>query len=288
MTVYHLTSSSVVLPEREISNQAATAQYRTGNMIRSYLIKTVSSHRLSFLRLVNTTTASIDHAVNFYREENTLIVKLPSILSPSPPITAPLSPIKPFVLHPVLSHPFVTLDVQSLTNEQATDRIISIIEHHYELKDGSGQFVGSMGENDGGVWFLGDGDCMDTLDHWDIIQDIISSVKESRHGIPFGIYSSGRAISNLESEKASILESELGLSHVEVTLGAGEPSLYMELVASNDLPSTQKEFNRTCNFIATAAEAGIPISVGVASGKFTASGTALGKALGASNINMYP
>lgn len=113
-------------------------------------------------------------------------------------------------------------------------------------------------------------------------------MKESRHGIPFGIYSCGRSISNSESEKASLLESELGLSRAEVTLGTGEPSLYGHLVGFNDLFFTKEEFNRTCNFIATATECGgIPISVSVASGKYTSSGIALAKALGASDIRVY-
>ena len=92
-----------------------------------------------------------------------------------------------------------------------------------------------------------------------------------------------------QSEKATLLESELGLSRAEVTLLSGDPLSYMQLVDSNaDIVSIQKAFNDTCNFIATAADSGIPISVSVASGKFAASGSALAKALGASNVITYP
>ncbi len=48
--------------------------------------------------------------------------------------------------------------------------VSSFVESHYEL-DGNSQFVGGMGENDGGVWFVSDNDdVFDTLDYWEDIR----------------------------------------------------------------------------------------------------------------------
>lgn len=140
-------------------------------MLRNFLKKTiVTTQRSLFLRLVNTSVSFDAEPVHFYREENALVVKLPSLLVPRTLANTKLSPIKPFVFHPVLSHLVGKLDIKSLSNEQIIDGIISIIEHQYDLKDRTGQFVGSMGEGDGGVWFLADGHCFDALDHWDTIR----------------------------------------------------------------------------------------------------------------------
>jgi hypothetical protein len=252
------------------------------------------------------TSARFDTDVGLFRQENRLILTLPSALI-SPKSNATLPSIAPFILHPPLSHKISTWDVQSLSNSEIIDSIIKIIERQYELRDRSDQFVGSMGENDGGVWFVAKGRKYDALDHWDIIQgnfisidilflshfllltvheDITRGVKDNRHGIPFGIYTCGRSISGDESEKALLLESDLGLSGIDVTLGAGEPSLYMTLIGCNssDSETVQREFSRTCNFIAAVAESGIPLSASVASGKDASSGVALGRALGASDV----
>jgi len=135
-------------------------------MIRSFLTKAASSRKSCNLKSI-TSSASLDH-VNFYRVETTLVLTLPSPLVPNKPSTTSI--IKPFVLHPFLNPLFDSFDVQSLKTEQVTERIINIVERYYELKDGEGQFVGSMGENDGGVWFIGDGYYFDALDHWDLIR----------------------------------------------------------------------------------------------------------------------
>lgn len=48
--------------------------------------------------------------------------------------------------------------------------VASFVGSHYEL-DGKSQFVGGMGENDGGVWFVSDNnDVFDTLDYWEDIR----------------------------------------------------------------------------------------------------------------------
>ncbi len=70
----------------------------------------------------------------------------------------------------------LTKDPSSATVQDDIIRDISaIVESHYTLdgSDGRDQFVGGMGENDGGVWFVADcsdGSGCDTLDHWQLIR----------------------------------------------------------------------------------------------------------------------
>ena len=63
------------------------------------------------------------------------------------------------------------------TNDQFIEHISSTVESHYTLDSDEGtdndrdQFVGGMGENDGGVWFVVDEiDEFDTLDYWEQIR----------------------------------------------------------------------------------------------------------------------
>ena len=58
------------------------------------------------------------------------------------------------------------IDIMELFHE-----IPSVIEHHYAIEN-QDQFVGGMGENDGGVWFVVDENDYenDTLDYWEQIR----------------------------------------------------------------------------------------------------------------------
>jgi hypothetical protein len=54
------------------------------------------------------------------------------------------------------------------TENDFVQGIASEIERHYAIEN-SEQFVGGMGENDGGVWIVSDG-LNDTLDYWEFIK----------------------------------------------------------------------------------------------------------------------
>lgn len=177
----------------------------------------------------------------------------------------------------------------SVRDEMITD-ISAIVESHYTLDNGN-QFVGGMGENDGGVWFVADcnsstcsGDgCDDTLDYWEHIRDVISSIKQNRHGIPFGIYTSGII---KDKDIANDLKGNLGISSVQVTLGSGDPVSYGQVVGIEG-SSANSAFGEVCNFIVSSAESGFPVTAAVAGGKHTGPGSELAKALGAVNVVVY-
>lgn len=81
---------------------------------------------------------------------------------------------RPVILSPDISS-FPTTELSLSASSPVNDQIAESIEAHYTLdNDGSGnsqQFVGGMGESDGGVWFLSrETDSLDTLDYWESIQ----------------------------------------------------------------------------------------------------------------------
>lgn len=82
----------------------------------------------------------------------------------------------PKIYSPALSISPEKLNTMRIDDDSATHNIQhfhKIIESHYTLEDRS-QFVGGMGENDGGVWFMNrDLDDIDTLDYYEEIRGMI-------------------------------------------------------------------------------------------------------------------
>ncbi len=115
--------------------------------------------------------------------------------------------------------------------------------------------------------------------------DIIGAVKENRHGVPFGLYTSG-IVQN--KDIATNLKEMIGISSIEVTLGAGDPQSYGQVVhvRNNDMDANSA-FGEVCSFIVQASESGFPVTVAVAGGKYAASGSELAKALGAVDVVVY-
>lgn len=148
--------------------------------------------------------------------------------------------------------------------------------------------MGSMGENDGGVWFLADERCkQDTLDWWELLKGLIESVKISRHGVPC---TCGRTLSVFDACEllAQKFETDLGLSSVEVTLSTGDAGSYRSLIGSDDEAEARIAFNTTFSFISTAAESELPVTVSVKGGRYAGAASDLAKSLGAVQVRVYP
>jgi hypothetical protein len=165
--------------------------------------------------------------------------------------------------------------------EKMVTDMADIIDAHYAL-EGKDQFVGGMGENDGGVWFVSNDHCVETLDYWEQIRDVIVATKEKRHGIPFGVYSSG-----IMKDRITDLKQKIGISSIQVTLGSGDPNSYGEVVQSRNGLSSAAAFGQVCQFIAESSESGFPVTAAVAGGKHAAPGSELAKALGAIDVVVY-
>lgn len=176
------------------------------------------------------------------------------------------------------SHATTDLDISN----GLTESVVSQIEKHYSIEN-SGQFVGGMGENDDGVWISAIS-TVDTLDYWEVIADIVKEVKEQRHGVPFGVYTSGIL---KDPEIATRLKSDIGLSSVEVSLLSDNPEGYASIRGIKDMTKAQEDFGKVCNFIVTAAESGFPVVAALAGGKNARGGAELAKSLGAVDTVVY-
>jgi hypothetical protein len=159
--------------------------------------------------------------------------------------------------------------------------IVNEIEKYYSL-DNSKQFVGGMGETDGGVWLVSeDLDTIDTLEFSEDISEITSQVKQSRHGIKFGLYSSGLT---KNTDIATSLPS-IGISNIKVSLMGSNPDSYGTLTGMKPSDATNA-FAQVCGFIALTAESGFHVTVAVSDTQKTQASD-LAKALGAVDVVVY-
>jgi hypothetical protein len=156
--------------------------------------------------------------------------------------------------------------------------VTEAVENHYHLSHDSQQFVGGMGESDPGVWFA----CSttDPLHHWRLIQESIRTVKEFRHGIPFGIHTSGV---HLPKDLPPL--AELGLDRVQVALLAANPKDYASATGLSDAEA-QKCFGQVCGFCVTVAETGFPFEVGVLQ-SYASPARDLAVSLGAVDVHVW-
>lgn len=195
--------------------------------------------------------------------------------------------LRPLILSPIskeIQNKAETIRTGSASTENDfVQSVTSEIEKHYAIEN-SEQFVGGMGENDGGVWMVSGG-TGDTLDYWEVIREIIKEVKENRHGIPFGLYTSG--LSSAPESIYSELKTEIGLSSIQVSLLSHAPDKYASLRKMQDISQAQKDFGQVCNFVVNAAESGFPVVAAVAGGEHAKGASELAKALGAVDIVVY-
>ena len=206
-----------------------------------------------------------------------------------------------------------------LTWVDSAETALQLVNQHYETTD---SFVGGMGESDPGVWFASavveittanahdsdtnhhnddDDDAShffhDPLEYADLVAECIELVQTERHGVPFGLYTTGI----LKSSSPSVPLTELGLDCLHVSLFAGTPKDYVEAVqrhcgnngcssssSSSSSNVSENDFGTVCALIAHAAEQGVPVEVGLAADYATGAARDLALSLGAQQVHVYP
>jgi TatD family-associated radical SAM protein len=98
------------------------------------------------------------------------------------------------------------------------------------------------------ITFAGYGEPLAKLD---VITDAAKMIKESRHGVPLRVLTSGLVPAKNASNVISKLK-QSGIKHLSVALMADNPKKYKEIVQ----PSNGCSFNDVCAFISTSVEAG--------------------------------
>lgn len=161
---------------------------------------------------------------------------------------------------------------------EAVDAHYSLAEDHTEGEESKQQFVGGMGESDAGVYFACDK--QDPLHHYQLIQDAIQQTKEYRHGVPFGVFTSGV---NLPADLPPL--SELGLKEVQVSLLASNPAEYAQATGLSS-SEAMKAFGQVCGFCVTVSETGFPLQTSVLQ-PFASSARELATSLGAVKVNVF-
>jgi hypothetical protein len=158
-----------------------------------------------------------------------------------------------------------------------SDEVLERVNQHYEK---SHNFVGGMGESDPGVWFATTPhSSQDGLDFLPLIQKSIALVKQERHGVPFGLYTTGIS----SSSSLVVPLTELGLGTLQVSLFAGSPLDYAAATGLSD----KGAFGKVCGFVADAAEQGIAVEVGVLKKYATTGARDLAHSLGARHVHVY-
>lgn len=158
-------------------------------------------------------------------------------------------------------------------SEEDPLEIVKVVNEHYEKTD---HFVGGMGESDPGVWFVSMGD-VDTLYYSEQIRDSIQAIKLERHGVPFGLFTTGL----LDPSVIAVPLPELGINTLEVSLFAGTPQDYQTATGLD-----AAAFGTVCGFIADATEQGLSVEVGVLS-SYAGPARDLALSLGAQNVRVY-
>jgi hypothetical protein len=185
----------------------------------------------------------------------------------------------PTTTTPATAAAVTTTRNNAITWVHTIEDIVQAVDEHYNTETSSDQFVGGMGEQDLGVWFLP----IPTTTHHDVqndpflytdlIQAAIETVRESRHGIPFGMYTSGCMTNQ------NIPLTELGIDTFEVSLFGSNPKQYEQCTGRNN-------FHNVCAFIATAAEDGVGVEVSVLQ-QYATEARDLAVSLGARDVHVY-
>lgn len=187
---------------------------------------------------------------------------------------ADVTSIKPSVLFPPPAR-------QQVLNKSCrivftVDEIVEAVDQHYKADKASEQFVGGMGEQDLGVWFAPlplKNTLNDPLLFSPLIRDAIEEVRYHRHGIPFGLFTTG-----------CILEPEVSLLQMEVDVI--EVSLFGSTSEQYHHCTGRKDFTTVCTFIGMAAELGLNVDVSVAK-EYATAARGFAKAFGVRKVHVY-
>jgi TatD family-associated radical SAM protein len=127
--------------------------------------------------------------------------------------------------------------------EPSSDDIFNVVDSVYETLD-----IGSMGEDDKGICFTGFGDPLLRID---TLCESVQKIKQSRHGIPVSLTTSGL----FDTELVARLN-ESGVRQITVNLNAADPKTYTDLM----MPSNGKGFGDVCSFVIACAENGMDVT----------------------------
>lgn len=169
------------------------------------------------------------------------------------------------------------MDLSTKITVSSPQQVVQAVDEHYSLSDDSQQFVGGMGESDAGVWFASSSD---PLEQYPLMQESIRSVKEFRHGVPFGTFTSGV---NLPTDLPPL--QEIGLARIQVSLLASNPKDYAKATGISDSEAA-KYFGQVCGFCVTIAETGFPLEVSVLQ-EYASSARDLAVSLGAVEVHVF-
>jgi hypothetical protein len=179
--------------------------------------------------------------------------------------------------------------------------VLDAVNRHYSAENDDNdkqqqqQFVGGMGESDPGVWFIttaasannNENDNDDPLDHAEFVTDSILAVKEHRHGVPFGLYTTGI----VDSSDDMVMSCLQRLKTLHVGLYAATPPDYSKATGLA-MPEAQVAFGRACSFLAMVGEnkGKLTLQVGLAkslNSSAAKAGRDLALSLGAQQVYYY-
>jgi len=153
---------------------------------------------------------------------------------------------------------FVPLPADASDDPNAQE-LAALVDDYYAAT--TTENLGSMGENDGGVVFQGNGD---PLAATDVVLDTVSLVAQRRNGIAFRLNTLGLCNTNdidllLSSDVLARGDRdqrrETRIATVSVFLPAANPMTYSQLLK----PKGDLGFSDACSFVARLAEAGVDV-----------------------------
>ena len=146
------------------------------------------------------------------------------------------------------------------SEDPTANELASLVDQFYAARTPI-ESLGSMGENDCGVVFQGEGDPMAAAD---VVVDTVRSVAELRNGIAFRLNTFGLCDaadvdlllnSSVLAHGDSDQRRETRIATVGVFLPAANPLQYAEIIQ----PDHGLGFGDACSFVARLAEAGVSV-----------------------------
>jgi len=146
---------------------------------------------------------------------------------------------------------------------QTTANIIQQIDQHYN----NNITINDMGEDDDGIIFAGIGD---PLLYISSITKITNEVKQSRHGVPFRIITTGLISENdatyndLQLKPQILIEN--GIKNISIILPSADPFKYIKLIHPDGIPSHNHPKNHhnlqsAAEFITNCVESGLNTTI---------------------------
>lgn len=181
----------------------------------------------------------------------------------------------------------------SVPNVTTVDSIVEAVHKHYESVSHD-TYIGGMGENDPGVWFaIPSNSIVDTIEYSNMIVESINLIKEHRHGVPFGVYTTGRTLKSIDSDEdiAELIET---IDMIHISLFGSTPEQYMSYTGIETIKDARNAFGQVCSMISTVSEmysdgrSGVKIIAGIVqSPSTTASARDLAHSLGAIDVQVF-